>query len=110
VFLQWIADTAEALGFVDPARRETIEASLVAFNAYVAELFADRRAHPRQDFITDYLATTAKDEGLSEIEIRTQVLGLILAGSDTTRGSLCITLAHLLAHPDQWDRTGVPRG
>ena len=102
VFLQWIADTAEALGFVDPARRETIEASLVAFNAYVAELFADRRAHPRQDFITDYLATTAMDEALTEIEIRTQVLGLILAGSDTTRGSLCITLAHMLAHPDQW--------
>ena len=101
-FLVWIADTAEALGFVDPERRPKIEQSLVEFNAYVAELMADRRRAPRQDFITDYLNTTAKDPDLTEIEIRTQVVGLILAGSDTTRGSLCMTLAHLLNHPDQW--------
>jgi hypothetical protein len=39
---------------------------------------------------------------LSEDEIRTQIVGLILAGSDTTRGSLCMTLAYLLQHTDQW--------
>lgn len=102
IFMQWIADTAEALGFIDVGRREKIEASLVAFNDYVAGLLADRRAHPRGDFITEYVQTTARDGELSEDEIRTQVLGLILAGSDTTRGSLCMTLAHLLRHPEQW--------
>ena len=52
---------------------------------------------------------------MNEAEIRTQVLGLILAGSDTTRGSLCMTLATLLAHPDQWrafraDPEGLKKG
>jgi cytochrome P450 len=102
IFLNWIADTAAALGFVDPARRQAIEASLEGFNAYVAALLEERRSRPRDDFITGYLATTAADETLSELEIRTQILGLILAGSDTTRGSLCMTLAHMLKNEAQW--------
>ena len=115
VFMQWVQDTAEALGFVDPARRGKIEASLVAFNAYVADLLADRQRAPKGDFLSDYVeATTAAGE-LSEIEIRTQVVGLILAGSDTTRGSMCMTLAQLLGHPEQWrafcaDPDGLKRG
>ena len=103
VFLQWIADTAEALGFIDPERRPKIEASLVAFGEYVADLIQERRARPREDFITNFLANTAQDGVLSEMEIQSQVLGLILAGSDTTRGSMGMTLAHLLTRRDQWD-------
>jgi len=102
VFMRWIADTAASLGFIDLSRRTQIEESLVEFNAYVDDLLNDRRKAPREDFLTDYVQTTARDGALSEAEIRTQVLGLILAGSDTTRGSLCMTLAHLLRHPDQW--------
>ena len=115
VFMRWIADTAAAVGFVDLERREAIEASLTAFDAYVADLLAQRRAAPREDFLTDYLALTARDETMSEIEIRAQVVGLILAGSDTTRGSMSMTLAHLLARPEQWaafcaDPEGLKKG
>lgn len=115
VFMQWIADTAESLGFIDTGRRAQIEKSLVEFNAYVAALLEDRRRAPRGDFISNYVETTANDGELSEAEIRTQVLGLILAGSDTTRGSLCMTLAHLLRHPAQWrafcaDPDGLKKG
>lgn len=115
VFMQWIADTAESLGFMDTGRRPQIEKSLVEFNAYVESLFAERRVRPREDFITAYLRTTTEDGELSEAEIRTQVLGLILAGSDTTRGSLCMILAHLLRHPEHWrafcaDPDGLKKG
>ncbi len=115
VFMQWIADTAESLGFIDVSRREQIERSLVEFNTYVAGLLDDRRANPRDDFLTDYVQATARDGVLSEAEIRTQILGLILAGSDTTRGSLCMTLAHLLCHRGQWrafcaDPDGLKKG
>jgi cytochrome P450 len=102
VFMQWIADTAEALGFINLDRRDEIEKSLVAFNDYVAALLADRRASPREDFLSQYVEATVQDGELSKDEIRTQIVGLILAGSDTTRGSLCMTLAHLLQHVDQW--------
>lgn len=115
VFLTWIADTAQALGFIDVARRPQIEASLVAFADYVDGLLEDRRRAPKGDFLSDYVETTAQGEQLSAIEIRTQVIGLILAGADTTRGSLCMTLAQLLRHPSQWrafceDPDGLKRG
>jgi cytochrome P450 family 103 len=115
IFMQWISDTAESLGFIDLTRRQQIEDSLVAFTAYVADLLDDRRKTPKGDFLSDYVDATARDAQLSEAEIRTQVLGLILAGSDTTRGSLCMTLAHLLRHPDQWrafcaDPDGLKKG
>jgi cytochrome P450 len=102
VFMQWISDTAEAIGFIDVARRPKIEASLVAFNAYVDKLLADRRANPRGDFLSDYVAATAASGDMTEGEIRAQVVGLILAGSDTTRNAMCMTLFQLLQHPEQW--------
>ena len=115
IFMRWIADTAEALGFIDTDRRAKIETSLVEFNAYVSKLLADRRAAPKGDFLSDYVEATSRDSDMSEIEIRTQIIGLILAGSDTTRGSLCMTLAHLLEHHEQWrafcaDPDGLKRG
>lgn len=115
VFLTWIQDTASALGFVDPANRDRIDASLKAFNTYVEELLEARRKSPREDFLTDYVAATEAAGNLDPGEIRTQILGLILAGSDTTRGSMCMTLSELLQHPDQWqdfvaDPDGLKRG
>ena len=115
VFMRWIADTAASLGFIELERREQIEKSLVEFNAYVEDLLNDRRKTPREDFISNYVRTTASEGQLTDAEIRTQILGLILAGSDTTRGSLCLTLKHLLQHPEQWrafcaDPDGLKKG
>ena len=102
VFMKWISDTAESIGFVDVSRRADIEKSLVEFNAYVGKLLEDRRANPRGDFLSDYVAATAASGDMTEGEIRAQVVGLILAGSDTTRNSMCMTLFELLQHPEQW--------
>lgn len=102
VFRQWIADTAAAIGLIDPDNRERIEQSLSEFMAYVTDLLEARRADPREDFLTDYVRATAAAGNLDEGEIRTQVLGLILAGSDTTRGSMCMILSEMLQRPDQW--------
>jgi cytochrome P450 len=87
---------------IDLSRRADIEQSLTEFNAYVDKLLADRRSNPRGDFLSDYVAATAASGDLTEQEIRAQVVGLILAGSDTTRNSMCMTLSQLLHHPDQW--------
>lgn len=102
VFMKWISDTAESIGFVDVPRRADIEKSLVEFNDYVGKLLDDRRANPRGDFLSDYVAATAASGDMTEGEIRAQVVGLILAGSDTTRNSMCMTLFELLQHPEQW--------
>ncbi|MEL6257446.1 MAG: cytochrome P450 [Pseudomonadota bacterium] len=101
-FLQWIQDTAAALGFIDMDERERIESSLTAFNAYVGDLLEDRRTSKGDGFLSSYVEATAASGELSEGEIRTQILGLILAGSDTTRGSMSMTLSEMLQHPAQW--------
>jgi cytochrome P450 len=102
VFMKWIADTSEAIGFINTDRRAEIEKSLVEFNSYVDGLLANRRKNPTGDFLSDYVAVTAAAGDLSEGEIRAQIVGLILAGSDTTRNSICMILSSLLHHPDQW--------
>lgn len=102
VFMKWIADTSASIGFVDVERRAEIEKSLTEFDAYVDGLLADRRANPKGDFLSDYAAATSASGDLTEAEIRAQVVGLILAGSDTTRNSMCMILHQLLRHPDQW--------
>jgi cytochrome P450 len=102
VFMKWIADTSASIGFVDVERRAEIERSLTEFDAYVDQLLADRRANPMGDFLSDYVAASAASGDLTEAEIRAQVVGLILAGSDTTRNSICMILYQLLRHPDQW--------
>lgn len=102
VFMRWIRDTSEAIGFIDLEHRPRIEASLTEFNAYVDGLLADRRANPVDDFLSDYVAATQASGDMSEGEIRAQIVGLILAGSDTTRNAMCMTLHQLLRHPDQW--------
>ncbi len=102
VFMKWISDTSASIGFVDIERRAQIEQSLTEFDAYVDGLLADRRANPRNDFLSDYCAATASSGDLTEAEIRAQVVGLILAGSDTTRNSICMILHQLLRHPEQW--------
>lgn len=102
VFLRWVDDTASALGFVDASRRDQIEASMRAFDAYVGTLVEARRAAPQEDFLTAFTRAVSEDETLDDIDLRTQVMGLILAGSDTTRNSLCMTLTCLWENPDQW--------
>lgn len=115
VFMRWIDDTASAIGMIDAGRREAIEASMVEFDAYVAALLDERLKHPQGDFLSDYIETTTREGELSPIEVRTQVMGLILAGADTTRNSLCMTLSTLLQHPEQWaalcaDPDGLKKG
>lgn len=100
-FLSFIPLAAESLGPLRPGRREPIEQNHLAFDAYIADLVAKRRTAPREDFLTQLIADSGTG-GLTEGELRMQINALILAGSDTTRGTLCITLSTLLQHPEQW--------
>lgn len=102
VFLQFIPAAAEALAPIATGRREPIERSLMEFHAYVQNLINVRRQKPADDFLSRLVAETDASLELTEFEVREQVAALIVAGSDTTRGTLCMTLSTLLQHPDQW--------
>jgi len=101
-FQRLVGDAVETLGFFDQTRREALEASAVEFGEYVGGLLDDRRRNPRGDWLSEFAAATAEAGEMSEAEIRTDVIALILAGSDTTKNSIAMTLGLLLANPDQW--------
>lgn len=70
--------------------------------AYVEALIADRRRHPREDFLTAFVAACDASGTLSHTEEVVQLMTILLAGTDTTRSALAIQTSLLLQHPDQW--------
>ncbi len=101
-FTKWVADAARGIAFFSPEELPAINEGVAALNTYVQRLLDDRRAAPRDDFLTSYARATAEEGKLSESEVRVQMAGVILAGSDTTRTGTASILSQLLQHPDQW--------
>ncbi len=101
-FQSLVLDAVETLGFFDISLRPKLEASITEFGEYVGALLNDRRKNPRGDFLSDFAAATKEAGELSEAEIRSDVISLIVAGSDTTKNSIAMTLSLLLRHPEQW--------
>jgi len=101
-FSRWVAAAARGIGFFSNGDLPEINAGVKALNDYVAGLLADRRGAAREDFLTSYVKATAAAGDLDENEIRCQMAGVILAGSDTTRTGTAAVLSQLLQHPEQW--------
>ena len=101
-FSSWVADAARGIGFFQNDELPVIDAGVAALDGYVKGLLEERRKNPREDFLTSYAQATAAAGELSEEEIRMQMAGVILAGSDTTRTGTAAVLSQLLQHPDQW--------
>jgi cytochrome P450 len=101
-FSRWVADAARGIGFFDNSELPEIDAGVAALIQYVEDLLNERRKSPREDFLTSYANATAAAGDLDENEIRAQMAGVILAGSDTTRTGTASVLSQLLQNPDQW--------
>ncbi|HTY28857.1 MAG TPA: cytochrome P450 [Mycobacterium sp.] len=80
-----------------------IEAALARLYAYCDQVVADRRANPRDDFVTALVNATSPEDGrLSDDELRDGLVLLIFGGFDTTRNQLGLAMHTFLNHPDQW--------
>lgn len=85
-------------GKVEAARR------MVEYERYIAELIEDRRANPREDFITDMVHGDGEAfPPMSYADIQYVFRGLRVAGHDTTRDTLTSTLLAMLQHRQWWD-------
>jgi cytochrome P450 len=71
------------------------------FSAYFRELIAARRAKPGDDLLTELIR--AEDEGsrLTENELVSTAILLLVAGHETTVGLISNAVLALLRHPDQ---------
>ena len=80
----------------------TVEAALEGLYAYADELIADRRAEPRDDFVTHLVEASEEQDRLSGEELRDNLVLLIFGGIDTTRNQLGLGIDLFVRHPDQW--------
>ena len=80
-----------------------IEAALQRLYDYSDALIADRRANPRDDFVTALVNASRPEDGrMSDTELRDAMVLLIFGGFDTTRNQLGLAMQSFMAHPDQW--------
>jgi cytochrome P450 len=70
---------------------------------YVDGLLGARGAALNNEFLATFLMTVSDAGNLSATEILSQIVTIIIAGSDTTRGAIAVQVALLLQHREQWD-------
>ncbi len=79
-----------------------MERARTELGAYLAELVAQRRAKPTEDLISTLVA--ARDEGdkLSEQEVISTSMILLVGGFETTANQICNSVYTLLARRELW--------
>lgn len=102
-------DWADAVGkTLDPicsdAEITAAETAMVAWDAYVRELMAERRRHPGQALLDAMLAVEDEGSRFTDDEVAANTTLLFLAGHETTTGLIGNGLLALLRHPDQLAR------
>lgn len=86
-----------------PGAEQWFLQAMTDFTDYLRDLFAQRRAEPRNDLVTALLQAEEEGRRLSEQELFSMVVLLIVAGHETTVGLIGNAVLTLLLHPDQLD-------
>ena len=102
IFKKWSDGIATLGGMTTEEQRAEIARDREEFNAYLLETIEERRANPRDDFMSDL--TVAKLEGerpLNMRELMSIVSQFLVAGNETTTNTIASGMLLLLQHPDQ---------
>ena len=65
-------------------------------------MVADRRDALTDDLVSELIRAEHDGDHLNADELRMLVVGLLIAGTDTTRNQLAASVQVLCDHPDQW--------
>ena len=74
---------------------------LQAFLAYLADISRQRREEPREDLLSAMVQAEEADDRLSEIELYSMLMLLIVAGHETTVNLIGNGVVSLIQHPEQ---------
>ncbi|HET8604039.1 MAG TPA: cytochrome P450 [Marmoricola sp.] len=97
----WADDLGKSFGVNIRADLPRIEAALEGLHGYVAEVVADRTAHPTGDLVSQLVAAQ-QEQKMSAEELGVALVFLVFAGMETTRNQLGLAVQTLLRHPEQW--------
>jgi cytochrome P450 len=70
----------------------------------------DRRRSPRGDLLTALVEARDQGDSLSEQEVVSMVVALVIAGHETTGSTLPVAVHHLMSFPEQLERLRADRG
>ncbi len=91
---------------VDGEENEGLAGVAPAFTAYLDRMIAERRdaADPPDDFVTRLVNTEVDGQRLTDLEMRTQLAFLLMAGNETTRHLIGNMLHTLCSDPAMFAR------
>lgn len=106
LFSAWTDDIFKAFSWNVAQETDTILTAWEAVDQYVDEMVADRRGTLTDDLISELIRAEHAGDHLNADELRMMVVGLLIAGTDTTRNQLAASVHVLCDHPDQWALLG----
>jgi cytochrome P450 len=80
---------------------EQVVEYMAQFDEYIAGLIAERRQSPQDDLLSALVQARDEDDRLSEEELRSLALAILVAGHETTATQIPNFVYTLLTHPDQ---------
>jgi cytochrome P450 len=102
LFVPWVEDFFGGFSG-DPAGLEPMAQALAGIREYWVAALAERRADPQPregDLASHLLHASFDDRPLTDAELLDMLTVLVLAGLDTTRGTLGYLFRHLATHAD----------
>jgi cytochrome P450 len=101
--LRWSDETVR---MYEPApsetQRRTSNDAAGSFRRYLLDLVTHRRARPTDDLLSALLEATVDDERLSDDQIVSTAMVLLMAGHEAAVNATANGIAALASHPDQW--------
>src|SRR6185436_18924900 len=87
-------------GTVDPDAAVGADAAVREARAWIVELLAERRAHPRDDLLSALVAAEGAVDRLTDAELLSTAITLFLGGHDTTTQLIALGMSALVRHPE----------
>ncbi len=102
-FKRWSDDVVATLGgpFTPQDVMDRARTSIEELVVYLSEQIAERRTNPRDDLISGLIAAEDGGQVLSEQEIYSTTILLLIAGNETTTNLIGTAMFSLLQNPDQ---------
>lgn len=99
-FKRWSDDLVSVGPAATPEMIESIKRTVADLEGYLRGVIAARRVEPRDDLVSDLLASEIDGVSLTAAEIVSFLFLLFLSGLETTIHLLALSLLLLIKHPD----------
>lgn len=102
LFSNWTDEILKSFSWNAANETSAILTAWDALDTYIDDMLAHRRHALTDDLISELIRAEHDGDRLDADELRMLVVGLLIAGTDTTRNQLAAAVQVLCDHPDQW--------